>query len=179
MRLAPVVVLAGCWQPAYPVGLACSDAGTCPPEQVCRAGVCHQPDDPIPPDAGPFDGSTDAPDPPRIDAALSAAGLGVSCGPGFPCPETTPICKSTDGDGTNGFCTLECDLGDDSPCQSGYTQAAGVPRCLFADDIDNPTAWYCGLLCGTGSPSDDGACPYSLSCVLQQDGDAPSEICGE
>jgi hypothetical protein len=184
--LAVAVMVAGCWAPTYPVGLSCSDAGTCPPGQVCRQSVCREPDDFGPPDGASYDGSLDAPVTPTPDAPFSAAGLGATCSSAFLCPDTTPTCRSTDGDGTNGFCTLDCGVdqggtlvADDTICQNGYTQAAGVPRCLFADDVSNPTRWFCGLLCGNGVPTDDGACPYDLGCVIQQGDDAPAEICGE
>lgn len=188
MRLLALaaVACAGCWQPDYPAGLSCSDAGTCPPGQICRQSVCREPDDLGPGDAPFQDGAIDAPTTPRIDAPLSAAALGVTCTTAFPCPDTTPICRSTDGVGEDGFCTLECGVDqsgtlvpDDALCQAGYTETAGIPRCLFADDLAAPAHWYCGLLCGTGAPSDDGACPYDLACTLQQDGDAAAEICGE
>ena len=181
------IVIAGCFQPRYPVGLACSDAGTCPPGQVCRAAVCRLPDDQGPDDAVTLDAAVDARFDARPDAALSAAGLGVPCTGVILCPETTPICRSTDGVATTGFCTIECGVPgdggivpDDTPCGNGYTQAAGVPRCTFADDVSNPTRWYCGLFCGAGStPVDDGACPYDLRCALDRDGDPGLEICVE
>jgi hypothetical protein len=89
----------------------------------------------------------------------------------------------------DGFCTIECGvpgaggaiLPDDGPCQAGYTQTEGVPRCAFADDASNPAHWYCGLFCGAGTaPTDDGPCPYDLRCAFDRaDGDAGLEICGE
>ena len=172
----------GCFRPSYPVGLACSDAGTCPPDQVCRASVCRLPDDLGPPDAGSFDAGRDAPIDAAPDAALSAAGLGVPCGAVLLCPASTPICRSTDGVAQDGFCTLDCagPTGpDDAPCGEGYAQASGVPACLFQDVLD-PSRWFCGLRCGTGStPSDDGPCPHDLRCAYDQDGDGTHELCVE
>jgi len=178
-----LLLAASCFQPSYPVGLACSDAGTCPPGQVCRAALCRYPGDEGPPDAGPDDAIVEPHADARPDAAHSAAGLGTPCTGVILCPETTPICRSTDGISSDGWCTIECGVPgdgglepDDGPCQDGYAQAAGVPRCSFFDG----TRWFCGLFCGAGIvPTDDGACPYDLRCAFDRDGDPGYEICVE
>ena len=123
------------------------------------------------------------------DSPPAAEGLGQTCSPAAACPAGAPQCIAVDGEtATDGFCTLPCGdnssgtlMPDHTICQGAYAGTGGVASCILADNVEAPTAFFCGFLCGSGTtPADAGACPTGLSCTLNLDpADASSEGCSD
>lgn len=130
---AGIAALAGgCFDPAYPTGIPCSGAQTCPPGQTCdpSALVCRpvpRPDaSPAPPDARPSSG---------IDASIDPC-ASAPCGPG--------TCASAPG----GY-TCTCDRGyefDGATC-------ADIDECAVTPDPCAP-----GGVCVNGEAEYTCAC---------------------
>lgn len=123
------------------------------------------------------------------DSAPPAEGLGQTCSPSAACNEAAPQCIAVDGEtAVDGFCTLPCGdnssgtiMPDHTICQAAYSGTGGVPSCILADNVEAPTAFFCGFLCGSGTtPADGGACPSGLTCGLNLDpADAGAEGCSD
>ena len=100
-------------------------------------------------------------------APIATTGLGQNCNAGATCPVEVPTCVVITAGDANGFCFLDCTVPGDPPtgsdpiCAGAYSgPAGGQPRCIFVDNVDNPTAFTCGIVCT--QPSD---CPAGLTCM--------------
>lgn len=141
-------------------------------------------------DARRVDALGGADSPPLADAAGAAVGLGQICGPSAACPaEGASQCTAVDGEAAvDGFCTMPCGdnstgtlMPDHTICTGAYTASAGVAACILTDNVTTPTAFFCGIVCGSGTtPVDNGPCPGGLTCSLNLDpADPGSEACSD
>ncbi len=114
-----------CSDPAYPDGMRCSEAQTCPPHQMCDLdGTCRDSSSPAPgADASPSPVEDASPSPPVEDASPSPS---VDARPS-PIPDAGPDagerCQEIDIDCGGPQCG-RCD--DDEPCAQASDCAAGA-----------------------------------------------------
>jgi hypothetical protein len=128
LLLALVLVLATCFAPQYPTGIPCSERDTCPPGQLCQAGICQA--DPLDLDGGiAIDG------PITFDARTGCAGDqdcsgGDVCGPGGMCVAAT--CT----DGVKNGAETDLDCGGVCPRCADEAVCAGDGDCLSQVCLD-------------------------------------------
>ena len=163
--LLALLALAACFDPRYREGLACSDAGTCPPGQMCGGDSrCHS-------------GSVDLATPDDLAADL-AIDLGLDlapdlASPGPRCPPLSALGGAQAGQfcGNNGptdadpnavyLCTTATASG---PPARGYLCPLGcVKRPMGMDDYCNAgncSAGLAGNYCGTNGLAGDPMALY-------------------
>lgn len=165
-----VGVLAGCFGPAYPEGIPCSERQTCPPGQRCGVdGICR---------SNPVTSMDAAPG--VVDAGVPDAGPAVNpdAGPDARPAPTCPVC------GENANCIPESDP-PTCACNTGFTgdgiTCADVDECApeapahdchpQATCSNTPGSFTCA--CNPGFNGDGRACADIDECAPE----APAHDC--
>lgn len=148
--VAALAAPGACFDPSYPVGLPCSEIGSCPPGQrcdlaagVCRAGGPVEPD----PDGGPIEPDRDSgPVEPDRDGDGVPASADCDDGDAMVHPGAVERCNARDDDcngavddaaGEQWFTDRDADgFGDDATAMSSCTGEGLVARGGDCDDGD-------------------------------------------
>lgn len=165
MRCLPLLgfLWSACFDPIYPEGIPCSDAGTCPPGQICDVGnICRsRPLSPPVSDASPEPDAIPEPDaaPTCSDGVRNGTETGIDCGGS--CPPCSSVCG--DGERTE---PEECDEGavTTATCDSDCTLPAcndGILNVAAGEEVEPPSSP------STSVPVDELSCRYDFSNIAQ------------